>query len=291
MVDESDGIGEHFDSQLRVAMTVAAQYGQQIARLREQWSRAREARALDEHKALALRFEGERAAARAQLALVDQPGWWDQAQPRDVAEVYETAVIWRDYDEAAEPAIETIRENLHDRYDVNLDDLQADPNAVATALAEADAERSAARQQRALEAEELTAAELAMATAEQLERDAEKWDGIDFNGGDADGEDWRDAQEFYGYQSDLEQAGADVDAAAFARANADFAYDSAERRSAFAHSLEGHADKATVTARVLADTDQAQHPRAAVGATTKAKTTAKVAKTQTRVRGEQELQR
>ena len=36
MADETDGVGETFDDSLRIALTVASQFGERISRLREQ---------------------------------------------------------------------------------------------------------------------------------------------------------------------------------------------------------------------------------------------------------------
>ena len=39
MADEADGVGETFDDSLRIALTVASQFGERISRLREQLAR------------------------------------------------------------------------------------------------------------------------------------------------------------------------------------------------------------------------------------------------------------
>ncbi|WP_268234424.1 hypothetical protein [Mycetocola zhadangensis] len=38
MAEETDGVGESFDDSLRIAITVASQFGERISRLREQMS-------------------------------------------------------------------------------------------------------------------------------------------------------------------------------------------------------------------------------------------------------------
>lgn len=64
-------------------------------------------------------------------------------------------------------------------------------------------------------------------------------------------------------QADREAADAAMDARA-AREGSTVAYDSAQRRDAFARSLEGTASDQEVRGRVLADTGNAKHPREAV---------------------------
>lgn len=291
MAEESDGIGEHFDQSLRVALTVASQFGERVSRLREQWARAREERALREARELTVRFEAERAAARAQLAVVEQSAWWDQAQPRAIADVYETAVVWRDFDEVAYEAIDTIRDTVISRYGVDVDDSRADPAAVEAALREAETDRAEALRQSQLADEELTAAQVLMMKADALEKDAQEWADRDVESNPLDPHEQIHWDAFKAYSSDLDRAGEDADAAAFARANADYGYDSAARRQAWAKSLEGRADSTAIGARIMADTDQGKHPREAVAPTSRQAIVTKERKAQVRTKQREELQR
>lgn len=75
-------------------------------------------RDLDEAWQLQAQFDAQRAAVRAELARVHELSWWDQAQVRDVARAYETAVTLRDEDQTARDAESRIRQELRDRYDV-----------------------------------------------------------------------------------------------------------------------------------------------------------------------------
>lgn len=254
MADESDGIGEAFDAQMRVGLTVASQFGERVSRLREQWARVREARALDEARELAARFEAERATARAQLAVVDQPVWWDQATPAGIADVHETATAWRDYDDVAAAAAVTMRQEIQDRYGIDVDAPGADPAAVAAALAEAETERAHAVAERHRAGEELTASQALLAIADAHDREAQKWAAFDWNG-DVDSVDKEEYDEFAKRDDELHGRYAEASS---------FEYDSSERRQAFAASLEGKAESKAIEARVLADGDQAKHPREAV---------------------------
>ena len=73
MGEGTDGVGETFDDSLRIALTIASQFRERIARLREQLTRKREASATQEARELESRFEAERGAARASLAPVEHP--------------------------------------------------------------------------------------------------------------------------------------------------------------------------------------------------------------------------
>ena len=75
MAEDTDGVGEMFDDSLRIALTIASQFGERISRLREQMSRMREASAQQEYRELEARFEAERSAARASLSPVQQAEW------------------------------------------------------------------------------------------------------------------------------------------------------------------------------------------------------------------------
>ncbi|MCO7203370.1 hypothetical protein NH287_07675 [Microbacterium sp. CnD16-F] len=251
MVDDTDGVGETFDNSLRIALTVASQFGERFARLREEWNRQREAAATQEALELQSRLDAERAAVRGQLAVVDQPSWWDRADVRDIADAREAAVAWRDHDDVAARANETIRREVQDRYGIDVDAAGSDPTAVADALRRAEADRAQAREEQRRSGEELTASQILLISAEARDRDA-------------------DATAERAYETDDPAAASESTSqereAAAERSQAAGFYDSAERRAEFARSLEGTASAAEVRGRVLADTGNARSPREAVAA-------------------------
>lgn len=173
MVDDTDGVGETFDNSLRIALTVASQFGERFARLREEWNRRREAAVTQEARELQSRLDAERAAERGQLAVVDQPSWWDRADVRDVADAREAAVAWRDHDEVAARASETIRREVQNRYGIDVDAVGAGPAAVADALRRAEAGRAQAREEQRRSGEELAASQILLSSAEARDRDAD----------------------------------------------------------------------------------------------------------------------
>jgi len=134
MAEETDGVREAFDDALRIALTVATQLGEKVARLREQFARQREARAVQTNLEIEARFEAERAAMRASLLPLNQPGWWEHATVADIANARETAVSWSDLDDVARQTNEAIEREVFERYDVVVNRSSADPSEVAEAL-------------------------------------------------------------------------------------------------------------------------------------------------------------
>ena len=252
MAEETDGVGEMFDDSLRIALTIASQFGERISRLREQMSRMREASAGQEYRELEARFESERGAARASLTPVQQQEWWNTAGVDDIAQAHETATVWRDHDETAREAGETIRLEVRQRYGIDVDAPGADPAAVAAALRDAERDRAEARAERERSEEELTASQVLFTNADRHEREAQERAERDWNSDERRADDWKLAAEATG-ESRVEGDDAGLD------------YDSSERRRQFAASLEGKADQRTIAARILADGENAKHPREAVG--------------------------
>lgn len=242
MADETDGVGETFDDSLRIALTVASQFGERISRLREQMSHTREAAAQQEYRELENRFEAERGAARASLEPVRHAAWWDSAKVDDIALVHETATVWRDHDDVAREAGDTIRREVQDRYGIDVDAPGGDATAVAAALREAEQGRADARAERQKAGEELTASQLLFASADRREREAQVQSEIDRTSSDAD---------FSVGINERDQSAHD--------------YDSSERRQQFAASLEEKGiAKDVIAARLLADGENAKHPSEAV---------------------------
>jgi hypothetical protein len=273
MAEETDGVGETFDDSLRIALTVASQFGERIARLREELARNREAAATQEGRELSTRFEAERGAARAALAPVQRPEWWDQAAPQDIAQVHETATAWRDLDDVAKGAGDTIRREVQERYGIDVDAPGADRTAVAVAIAEAERNRADAAAERAKAGEELTTTQLLFAQADRHGReqnDAHSTVG-DPLAGELDGHDFTpdptgvDGSAYDGFAGPAEAEWAS-DAA---QEKGSQLYDSSERRHDFASELEARGiPEKTIAARVLADGDNAKHPREAVTSST-----------------------
>ncbi|ANP74874.1 hypothetical protein [Cryobacterium arcticum] len=262
MAEETDGVGETFDDSLRVALTVASQFGERIARLREQLARQRESDSVQEARELTARFEAERGAMRASLAPVQHSDWWENANPQDIATVHETATAWRDFDDVAHGAADTIKQEVRQRYDIDVDAPGADAAAVAAALSQAERDRAEAAAERTRSGEELAASQLLFAQADRRDREAQE------------SEEQSAAAEPAGTTSeefdDIIRRNPDwteSKVGAAEREQGSQEYDSAERRHRFAASLEDKGiDQKTIAARLLAEGENAQHPRQAVEA-------------------------
>lgn len=152
---DGDGVDDAFESTGRTAMMVAMQLGEKFARLREELARNAAARDDAAAKEMSARFDAERAAARAELRVIEQPEWWDRATPQDVARVIETAETWKGLDDTAARAAERIEHEVRGRYGVDVNEF-----------------RSGATNERARSEREVTEAALLLAEADRLDRDA-----------------------------------------------------------------------------------------------------------------------
>jgi colicin import membrane protein len=226
MAEETDGVREAFDDALRVALTVATQLGEKVARLREQLGRQREARAAQVNRELEARFEAERGAMRASLLPLRQHGWWEGASVADIANARETAAAWSDYDDVARETSGTIEREVHERFGIDVSQPGADPAEVAEALRTAENEHAQAVADRERDGRELAAADMLLLAADQRDREAAQ--------------------------------------AASSKRAIQPDYDSQARREELASRLAGVAAPETIAARILADGENARHPSEAV---------------------------
>jgi len=237
---DGDGVLDGASGELRMQLHAAMQAAQSVIRMRAQRAEAEAKRDVERARELQRQLDAEKAVARAELAPVGAASWWDQAQPGDVARVYEQAVAWRDVDPAARAAEERIRNELRDRYDIDVLETSADPTVVRAAL------------ERSEDLREQSAAE---------RREAE-----------------RDRDDALGYMTEADLLTLEADSseaseaqrlrteADLAEVDANLAWDSSERRDAHATALSqaGHAEAAAAWKQ--ADVDQARNPREAVAA-------------------------
>jgi hypothetical protein len=161
MADESDGIEEAFEGQLRVLVTAAGRVGETFARAREQAMRQAQAASEQQARELASRFEAERRSAHVEFGNVYRSDWWDKATPEQIGDTYQTARAWANDDPEAVRAEARMRDELQSRYGVDVDNTNADPAAVREAVehAQQNVGQSDAERQRAA-AEEAEAARL-----------------------------------------------------------------------------------------------------------------------------------
>lgn len=254
MAEESDGIGDEFDGQMRVALTVATQMGERFARLREELARNAQARTEQQTKELQVRFDAERNAARASLAPVQQQEWWNTAGVDDIATAYETAEAWRTVDPDIARTGDRMREELKGRYGIDVNNLDADPAAVRVALERAQQDRSAAAESRGESGKDYAEAASLLAVADQLDRKAEERER------DQERTENSNHEPADGLSRDELTGRADV-----TRDDAASAYDSAGRRESFAANMEkSGVDPQLQKVRLVADRENGTHANAAV---------------------------
>lgn len=255
MADESDGIEEEFDGQLRIAVTAAGRIGEALARAREDAARRAQAQSEHEARELLSRFEAEKRAARVELGSVYRSEWWDRATPEQIGGALTTARAWGSEDPEAVRAEGRIRDELRTRYGVDVNNTGADPAAVQAAVegerlrrqSDTERQRSATEQAEAValsrQADEADrAAEAARTSADVAPDEGER----------------EQAQ----VQAEREQNRADA-----SREKAEPLYDSAERRERDADKLEQRGvGKEAVSAKMAADVSQGKPATAAVKA-------------------------
>ena len=241
MADESDGIEEAFDGQLRIAVTAAGRVGEAFARAREEAARRAQAQSEQAARELSSRFEAEKRAARVELGGVYRSDWWDKATPQQIGGALTTARAWGTEDPEAQRAEGRIRDELRTRYGVDVDNTGADPVAV----------------QAAVEAEQL-----------RRQSDTER-QGLGLLDGAAEAA--RDRGDAAPDEAEREQAQVQAEReqnrAEATREKAEPLYDSSERRERDADKLEQRGvGKEAVSAKMAADVSQGKPATEAVKA-------------------------
>src|SRR6218665_3414891 len=101
MADESDGIEEAFDGQLRIAVTAAGRIGEALARAREDAARRAQAQSEQEAPALSSRLGERRRARGVEVGSVYRSDWGDRATPEQIGGALTTARAWGSEDPEA----------------------------------------------------------------------------------------------------------------------------------------------------------------------------------------------
>lgn len=235
---DADGVTEQAEGNLRMGLMAAAQLARTASNARRGRLEQATRRDLDEARQLQGRIDADRTTARAELAPVHEASWWDQADVGQVARVYETAVTWRDEDEAARAAESRIRHELRERYGVEVNESSADPAVVRAELGR----RGAARQERETEREQ-SRLDQDLAVGLTIEVDV-----LEMQADVADG---REARELR-------------DEAAVLEEHAEVEWDSGARREEHANRIRRAGEPAAAGAWKQADVDQARHPGEAI---------------------------
>lgn len=258
MAEETDGIEEALEGQLRVLVTAAGQVGERIARAREESTRRAQAASEQESRELQSRLAAEQQAARAELGNVHRSEWWDHATPEQIGHSYQVARAWAKEDPEAVRAEQRVRDELRSRYGMDVDSTGANPEAVSQTVR---VELERAEQERANADAERTRAEQEKAEAQRLSTEADQ--------DDRRADTARGAAEHEAEPEERMRAAAAAEQhearASNAREDGRNVYDSAERREGTAHELTAKGiNHEVVATRMRADVSQAQPAAAAV---------------------------
>ncbi|ANG86345.1 hypothetical protein [Microbacterium aurantiacum] len=254
MADESDGISEAFEGQLRVAVTAAGRVGEIIARHREEAARRAQAESQQQARELTSRFQAERQAARVELSGVYRNDWWDRATPEQIGTTLATARAWGNEDPEAVRAESRMRDELRTRYGVDADQAGGDPQAVQAAI-DAELLRRQAETERQRGTGEEAEAALLMREADRVDRQADAADQRAENAPEGSEERTQAREVAQSHERTAKSV----------RAEAGPKYDSAERREADANKLEARGiDKEAVSAKMSADVGNAKPATKAV---------------------------
>lgn len=234
-MSEADGIDDVVENTLRAGLMAAARIGEQLARLREQEQRRIQQEEEQRARVLQERFNAAQAAARAQLEPVSRDDWWDKATPAMIERAHQAATAWKDYDPIAAEHAARIKDQVQQRYGIDVDNTGATEQQISAALAEAERARGQAQEERSNGAaartdEAVAGVAITGARREDAARSAEP-----------------------GQES----------------------WDTTERRSNLAANLSKSVHPETAQARLIADTHQGTHPSAAVTSRPKTAQTAK----------------
>ena len=274
MAEETDGIEEAFEGQLRVLVTAAGQVGERLARAREEALRNAQARSEQEHRELQSRIEAERRAARVEMANVHRSDWWDRATPEQIGRTYQVARAWSQEDPEAVRAEQRVRDEVRARYGIEVNDAGADPEAVRQRirleLDRAERDRAGGDAERGRSAAEQAEAQRLLAQANQEDQRAEEARAAAEHEPDPEERARAAAEERARAAAEAEQRGATADRA---REDGRTLYDSAERREGTARDLEAKGiNREAVATRMRADVSQAKPATEAVKAGAAART-------------------
>lgn len=254
MAEETDGIEEAFEGQLRVLVTAAGQIAERFARAREEASRRAQAVSEQAAREMQDRFEAERKTAQLEVSRVHSTEWWERATPEQMAHTYQVARAWTKDDPEAARAEQTMRNEFRSRHNLDVEKTDPDPAAVQAAVQKAERDRADADAERHRAATEAAEAQLLMNQADQEDRRADE--------ARLAAEHEPDTETRAQRVAEAEAAG---DRSAAIREDSRTAYDSAERREGTAQDLESKGiDSEAVATRMRADVSQAKPATEAV---------------------------
>jgi colicin import membrane protein len=142
MADPDASVEEELGQAARLAIAVAGQAADRLARARQELAVQAQRRSEQEYRQLDARFRAEAAVAGARLSAVERPDWWDRADVPQIAAMHDLAQQWQQHDPHAAIAAETIARQVRDRYGIDVSAPGADPQQVRAALAHLELDRA-----------------------------------------------------------------------------------------------------------------------------------------------------
>jgi hypothetical protein len=119
MTHEPDGVALEVEQLLTQGGQGVAELARVRAQQRTQALREAARESVQHTAALTARLEAEKGTARAQLAGVSRPEWWDAAGARQIVDCFATAEQWRDSDPEFAVAADRIRGEMRDRFGID----------------------------------------------------------------------------------------------------------------------------------------------------------------------------
>jgi hypothetical protein len=95
MSEPSDGIAEEVERQLQFALAAAAVAARRASAARQNQHEQAQRESAQTAQAVRAQIEAERRLAAAHLQPVFDPGWWETAAPREIADMWQQANSWR----------------------------------------------------------------------------------------------------------------------------------------------------------------------------------------------------
>ena len=120
MQEPSDAIAEEVERQLQLALAAAAFIARRAIAARQHAIEQAQRDSAQHAQALNAQINAERQLAAAHLQPVFDPGWWQTATPRDIADMWQQANTWRDANR--DPATPTIFDHATDRIHQEIND-------------------------------------------------------------------------------------------------------------------------------------------------------------------------
>ncbi|MFG1913058.1 hypothetical protein [Kribbella sp. NPDC048928] len=137
MDQHSDGITEEFTAIVQLSVAQASLVVEEIMRRLERRARVLEAEASVRRAEFQRRHDAEIAAMRAQVQPVMREDWWRRASPERIGATYELAAGFEPFDRVAAAAAERMREEVQQRWGVDIAAVARDARRAETLRASA----------------------------------------------------------------------------------------------------------------------------------------------------------